>query len=157
MWFGILNETTLIRALLKVSSQWIFSLAASQTLSLSGYRVTQFREIPFEAAKEREENSLEEAAARRAYKLAVGGVAKARKATKKRTRRTTKGSRDNISSSSASGFVSDAEAWWDDVVKGGRRKRTRRASSVEVDGSVASGEVGGSDGLGAADGKSFQR
>ena len=156
-WPDVLDETTLIRALLKVSTQWVFSLAVSQSISLSRYRVTQFREIPFEAAVERAENSLEEAAALRAFKLAVGGLAKARKATKKRTSANTKfgrpatGSRDKIPSSSASGFVSDTEEWWTDVVKGGLHKRAKRASSAEVDGRSVSGEVGGSSGLGGAD------
>ena len=156
-WPDILDETTFIRVLLKVSPQWIFSLAAAQIISLSRYSVTQLREIPFEEAMEREENRLEEAAALRAYKLAVGALSKARAATKKRTRRTAKGSRDKISSSSASGFVSDAEKWWEDVVKGGVRKRARRDSSAKDDGKVVSGEVGSSGGVGAADKKKLQR
>ena len=150
-WPDILDETTFIRVLLKVSPQWIFSLAAAQTISLSRYSVTQLREIPFEEAMEREENRLEVAAALRAYKVAIGAVSKARRATKKRTRRTAKGSRDKISSSSASGFVSEAEEWWEDVVKGGKSKRARRDSSAKDGGEVVSGEVGGSGGVGAAD------
>ena len=89
-WPDILDELSLIRALLKESTQWVFSLAVSQTISLSRYRVTQLREIPFEAVVESEEHRLEEAAALRAYKSAVGGLAMAKKATKKRARKNTK-------------------------------------------------------------------
>ena len=48
-----------------------------------------------------------------------------------------------MSSSSASGFVSEADMWWEDVVKGSIHKRARPASSAKVDrGGALEGVVG---------------
>ena len=164
-WPDIMDETELVRSLLATSSTWSFSAATTQVLSLRQFRVSQLKEVPLESLLEKEEEMREAAAALRAFKVAVGvlKLARGKHGHKKRSARKVKakgfahvarGSQDpavsvdgdpSEASASASGLASDAEEWWEDVIKAKKTKRrAHRQQNLQKDKKPsASGEVTG--------------